>query len=410
MHVPGFLHDVFISYACADDEQADGLIGHFAKLLGNGLRAQGLRLHDAAMPDGVDIFLDRQRLQAGADLTEQVLTAARSSAVFIAFHSLAYVESSWCRREAAEFIGNYDACRPKLNGRLFVVSLGKRGAPSESPVEALRSRRFRRFYSVNADGKDFPFEPAMDGQPAEKNEDGYSLKQEALELSREIADTLRAMREESPAPRVFLADTSPARQAAADDVKNWLLQHQVLVLRAAPWDGDWEKESREMIGRADVFVDLHEATPHAPAAAQAQLAKTLGKRRVRWLPRGELAAEAAQALMQETDVIEETLEDFKEALHRLLTQPGERHKAAVVAPNDTGVAAGELVLLVAAKKDEAFLAALEQKLDEIGCGRDAFVSEDVIENPDTWRKDLQALLDFHGPAGVVFVDGACEGK
>ena len=53
----------------------------------------------------------------------------------------------------------------------------------------------------------------MDGQPAEKNEDGYSLKQEALELSREIADTLRAMREESPAPRVFLADTSPARQS-----------------------------------------------------------------------------------------------------------------------------------------------------------------------------------------------------
>ncbi len=190
--VPGFLHDVFISYACADDENAEGLIGHFAKLLSNALRAQGLRLHDVAVPDGVDVFLDRQRfsnalraqglrlhdvavpdgvdvfldrqrLRAGSDLTEQVLTAARSSAVFIAFHSPAYVESSWCRREAGEFIGNYDARRPKLDGRLFVVALGKRGAPPESPVEALRSRRFRRFYSVNLDGKDFPFEPASDG-------------------------------------------------------------------------------------------------------------------------------------------------------------------------------------------------------------------------------------------------------
>ena len=183
---------------------------------------------------------------------------------------------------------------------------------------------------------------------------------------------------ESPAPRVFLADTSPARQAAAEDIKNWLLQHQVLVLRAAPWDGDWEAESRELIGRADLFVDLHEGAPHAPAVAQAQIAKALGKQRVRWLPRGELAADAAQALMGETRVIEETLEDFKEALNRLLAQPGERHKPRAGPEDSADARARELVLLVAAQKDEACLAPIEQKLDEIGCGRDAFVSEDVI--------------------------------
>ncbi len=229
-------------------------------------------------------------------------------------------------------------------------------------------------------------------------------------MAREMADTLEAMRKESPAPRVFLADTSPARQSAAEDIKSWLVQHQVLVLRAAPWDGDWEKESRELIRQADLFVDLHEGAPHAPAVVQAQLAKTFGKQRMRWLPRGELAADAAQALVNETQAIEETLEDFKEALYRQLTQPGERHKpAAPVVAGTADTIASELVLLIAAQKDEGCLTPLEQKLDEIGCGRDAFVSEDLIQNPDNWRKELQALLELHRPASVVFVDGACEG-
>jgi hypothetical protein len=34
----------------------------------------------------------------------------------------------------------------------------------------------------------------------------------------------------------------------------------------------------------------------------------------------------------------------------------------------------------------------------------------VEVKPETWRKQLHELLELHGPAGVVFVDGDCRGS
>lgn len=418
--IPGYLHDVFISYACADDALADGLIGNFWTLLTKALCAEGLRLKED-QADGVDVFLDRRRLHAGNDLTEQVLTAARCSAVFIAFHSLAYVGSSWCQREAAEFSGMYDPRWPRLDGRLFVVALGRGGSPAQSPVQALRSRRFRRFFYVNADGYDFPFEPDLPGKTVQKNEDGYHLKEEVIMMAREIAKTLKKMREESPAPRVFLADTSEAGRAQAEDIKNRLIQEQALVFRASSWSGDWAAESRDLIAQADLFIDIHEKVPQDVSMAQVCLAKDLQKPRITWLPRGQLNSDDAQKLMAQTTVIEGKLEEFKEALPSLLAQPSARHKPAPVPGPGTGnvntAALNALILVVGANKDESLVTLIEEKLDRLGCGRDAFLSEDVLENPDTgtWQRGLQKILNLYDNpragvlAGVVFVDGDCNG-
>lgn len=407
-YVPGFLHDVFLSYACADDIRADGVVGHFWTLLTASLRAEGLPIKDENTPDGVDVFLDRRRLKAGADLTDQVLSGARSSAIFVAFHSVAYLQSTWCQKEAEEFCGNYDERRPKLNGRLFVISFSERGNPKHSTIAGLKARRFRRFYYVNEDGRDYPFEPVPGGQVAPKNTDGYTLKQEAIDMAREIADTLREMQKETAAPQVFLAATSPARQAQAEDIKNWLVQQRVTVLRTSPDEGDWLQESRDLMAGASLFVDLHEAAPFAPAAEQGKIAAELKKPRIRWAPRGEVSPEAAQAVMGEISVIEENLEDFKEALKAMLSQPSERHKPATAGPAGTPEH-DAMVLLIGANKDEPCVLKLEQKLDEFGCGRDAFLKEDIFENPDNWRKELQELLQHHQPTGVVFVDGDCQG-
>ncbi len=409
--IPGFLHDVFISYACADDVNADGLIGNFWTLLTHALKAEGLKMKEDD-PAGVDVFLDRRRLEAGADLTEQVLTSARGSAIFVAFHSPAYVASSWCLQEAREFSGIYDPRWPKLHGRLFVVSLGKKGSPAGSPVEALRSRRFRRFYYVNADGRDFPFEPAPHAQPAQRNEDGYNLKEEATLLAREIAATLTEMRKEAPMPQVFLADTSAARREQAEDIKNWLVQQQALVLRVSPNDEDWEKQSRELIARADLFVDLHEPAPHEPGRRQAELAAELKKKRIRWVSRGELSPREAQPMMDEMTLIEETLESFKESLRSELTLPSERHKPPTASAPAGGAGrnsiAEAMVLVVGAETDLSLLETIESKLDEFGCGRDSLISKDVIEVPDTWNEELKDRLK-NQPAVLVFVDGECSG-
>jgi hypothetical protein len=207
--VPGFLHDVFISYACADDDSAGGLVRHFWKIFTDALRAEGLRIQSDDNPGGVDVFLDRRSLQSADDLTQQVLTSARSSAVFVAFHSTAYIASNWCQREATEFTSNYDSKRPHLNGRLFVIALGQRGSPAQSDIGLLRSRRYRRFYYVNDDGNDFPFNPQEDDR---RNQDGYNLKEEAVKLAREVADTLKEMQRETP-PRASSSPTPRTRAA-----------------------------------------------------------------------------------------------------------------------------------------------------------------------------------------------------
>ena len=407
--VPGFIHDVFISYACADDEQAGGLVGHFWTLLTQALAAEGLKPGATDLPNGVDVFLDRRTLQSGADLTQQVLTSARSCAVFIAFHSPAYMQSTWCQAEAREFTANYDQNRRNLEGRLFVVALGRNGSPGQSAIGAFRSRRFRRFYYLHESGDDFRFEPEDDHR---RNEDHYTLKEEAVRMAREIAATLRDMQNDAPAPRVFLMDTSPARQAQAEDIKNWLLQRNVLVLRASPSSGDWERESRDLIARADLVVSIYEAAPTPAATAQARLAAELGRPPLCWLPRGELTAIESEALLHETNVIEETLEDFKATLLVKLTRPTERHKPAAPpdpVPGNPMPAATSMVLLIGAEKDDAYVQRLEQTLDALGCGRDSFLAEDSVEIPDRWRKDLQEMLDLHRPTGVVFVDGSCAG-
>src|SRR5689334_6265152 len=146
-YVPGFLHDVFISYASIDDK-AKGLITYFREQLVIALGTEGIKAVDGDSAS-LDVFLDLSRIKAGSDLTEQVLTGARSCAVFISFYSPAYLDSNWCVREATEFSANFDQDRPKLEGRLFVVSLGKRELPEKSSVLAFRTRRYRRFFYVH---------------------------------------------------------------------------------------------------------------------------------------------------------------------------------------------------------------------------------------------------------------------
>ena len=407
-YVPGFLHDVFISYATASDLM-DGLVRSFRDLLAEAIGEEGLRVNKEDFTEGVDILLDRRGFKSGEDLPEQVRASARGTAVFIAVHSPAYLKSKWCEGEAREFTSNYDPLHPNLEGRLFVISLNARVSPGQSPVEALRRRRFRRFFYVDQDGEDFPFDPHNDEQ---KNPDGKTLKEEARKLAREIVPTIEAMRKDAPAPRVFLASTSPERATQADDIKSWLLQKQALVLRVSTHVPDWESDARALIARADVFVDLHENSPTAEAVRQAAIATELGRKRTRWLPRGGLTAEAASEVMKETQLVEDTLEKFKESLEPLLVRPTVYHKVVGLPPGADGGPAvhSPLVLFVSAKTDVPRLAAMEQKLRVLGCSSDAHITPDTVAEPDLWHRELENLVRLHDPAGVVFVDGDCAGE
>lgn len=88
-------YDVFISYAHHDDSAHGNWVQQFNDKLAADFRSRtGQKLQ---------IFLDREGLNAGNVLSDRLKIALNESAVFIPILSPAYLASPWCRREFLHF-------------------------------------------------------------------------------------------------------------------------------------------------------------------------------------------------------------------------------------------------------------------------------------------------------------------
>ena len=86
--VPGFQHDVFVSYAHGDDR---GWINRFLDRLSSAVK---LRLGVEA-----DVWIDEADLHKTGDFRRNIPDALRSSAVFLLFASPTYIRSTYCVME-----------------------------------------------------------------------------------------------------------------------------------------------------------------------------------------------------------------------------------------------------------------------------------------------------------------------
>lgn len=77
-----YRYDVFLNHRGTDTKK--GFTGH----LYNSLRSHGMR-----------VFLDKQEMQEGDDLTTQIITAINTASVQVAIFSQNYAESNWCLKE-----------------------------------------------------------------------------------------------------------------------------------------------------------------------------------------------------------------------------------------------------------------------------------------------------------------------
>ncbi len=92
--VPGFEHDVFVSYPHADDfAWTDGFISLLATELGEALGSGGAR----------QLFVDRASLAIGADWSQEIEDALRSSVTLLPLISPNYLKSPECSRELKIF-------------------------------------------------------------------------------------------------------------------------------------------------------------------------------------------------------------------------------------------------------------------------------------------------------------------
>lgn len=304
--VPGFQHDVFISYAHANNEPLtrddEGYVTKFYENLTQFLTAElGRREY-------FSIWLDKGELRGNDDFEVKLNMSFLNSAVLVSVCSQSYVESAWCRRELIEFsrhshppfelqVGDSGAYR------VFRVELGPvREAHPDVPVYYFERMLGHKFYETE-DGVDQPF------RRSDPDDDDQRYWKAMRRIARDIAQLLRQMKKlaqptPQPSPRpapartVYLAETADDLEDQRSGVKSALEQHNQLKaalagqgLRVIPefplslGDPSLAEGLREAMRGADMTVHLI-----GPLPGKTPLNETRPLVQLQW----ELAAEVAR--------------------------------------------------------------------------------------------------------------------
>ncbi len=117
--VPGFRHDIFVSYAHADDVPVAGTqIGLVSQLVNDHRIEVGRKVGNT-----VDIWWDHYKLSGNTAVTPEIMAAAGDCACILVVASPAYLRSEWCGRERSAFLELLDKRQSGRAGAIFIASI-----------------------------------------------------------------------------------------------------------------------------------------------------------------------------------------------------------------------------------------------------------------------------------------------
>ncbi len=337
--VPGYEHDIFVSYASVNDQprgtDSKGWVTNFITELKKGL---DWRIGDQ---DACDVW-SAHELAGNAPISAQLLEHAGASATLIMVLSQAYVNSPWCHEAQAGFldtIRNY----ARADSRIFVVRLDKTECPQ--PLHD------------DVDGYQFFEEDPNSGRihtlgfPQPKAEYYTSIDDLSADLVRELnalqplpatasatPAVLPAVGRQSPgaAPSatVLLAEGTDDLYFQRNEVKHYLEQANIAVLPRVryPREPDaFRAALRRDLDACDCFVQLLGSVPfqefpdlpQGPVRCQFDLAWESGKPVIQWRsPELDVQQAVSDALqrdfLQSEHVYATALESFKAEIVRQL--------------------------------------------------------------------------------------------
>ena len=233
--VPGFEHDVFISYAHANNVRLTKEDGGFVTKLYEDLTL--FLTAELGRREYFSIWLDQEELRGNDDFDAKLNESFLDSAVLVCVSSQSYVESAWCRRELVTF-SNHRHPRFDLKVgdagpyRIFRVDFGEVvERHPEVPPFFFERMLGHKFYEEIEGGADVPFrrsDPAGDEQ---------RYWNAVRRLAHDIAELLRQMKKlarpaegaaavsaAAPARTVFLAETADDLEDQRAGVKSALEQ------------------------------------------------------------------------------------------------------------------------------------------------------------------------------------------
>jgi hypothetical protein len=298
-YLPGFKHDIFISYAHDNNPGAEagagGRITRLHRLLEERLRELTGR--------ELDIWRDTT-LARNQEFDKTIRQAVEDSGIFLAVNSTAYRNSSYCKQEIEWF-----AARTQEDGyglsivdrrRIFNLLLEDIHY-NQWPPSFQGATQYNFFEKTPGDTVTLPAEPESDQFKSEFNVLLRNLCR-TLRDFKEVIETRRRRIEEPPPPSdqkftVFLADTSEdLRRTIRRRLINELLEKGVRLAESVPPPLESEPHDEKAvaeINRSHLCVHLFDASPgrdieDTPDQFFTHRQVELGKQRARaqliWLP------------------------------------------------------------------------------------------------------------------------------
>lgn len=258
-YVPGYDHDVFVSYAHVDDQPLSSEEKGWVARLHEELRVSLARMLGRA--ETLSIWRDPKL--AGNDYFDDTIDQAFArSALFVCILSPGYVASTYCLKELSGYCqahGGNAGVRVGGKSRLFKVLLSQ----TDEEPEPLRGLGGYRFFALDpTTTREEPFRRTRESDPDQRY--WTTLRDLAAEIA-QMLDRMRQVAEhQAPPPQpsgpaVYLAEVTDDLEDARDEVRRALEQRGVRVLpdQPLPWEADAMRDQvRADLERAELAVHL----------------------------------------------------------------------------------------------------------------------------------------------------------
>lgn len=324
--VPGYQHDVFVSYAHNDNHPFEGFDQGWVSTFFHNLKK---RLAMKLGQKDLSVWMDHSELSGNGPLTTQIMQALRQTATFLVIVSPSYLESAWCKDEREQFLRLIKQ-RSNADSRIFLIEIDQVDKNLFPPEFGdLIGYRFwnldKEFNKPRTLG--FPF-PTLSDQEYYRQ-----LDRVCDELAEELKRLKKIM---GPGPdpvaptykaTVYLAETTDDLDSRREDVKDYLKQAGFNVLPET-WQryeslDDFNHTLDKDLSQCAVFIQLLSNLPgkkpfdnkHGLARLQYARAAASGKPILQWRdPNMDLDVKMdadQRALLEGPTVRAQAIEDFK---------------------------------------------------------------------------------------------------
>lgn len=264
-YIPGFDHDIFISYARANDipyeENLPGWVTEFCVTLEKVLLAN-LNREDNLNPKDLSIWMDTRNINGNEFWDDAIEKAAQKSAVMITVLSDPYLQSRYCMQEIDIFSRN-SQFQINVGGisrnRIFKVIIDS--IPANKHPQQIRLNNGYEFFSVDPFSKKVSQMMKMD--KAFPNPDYRDLIETLAEDLKNVFNEMLKKPEEHSSAKdakvVYLAEVPDELADERDAIRNELSQRNIIVL---PTQGlsnisqDVSQDIENYLKRSEFYIHL----------------------------------------------------------------------------------------------------------------------------------------------------------